>query len=101
MMPGKSLKLETADLRLAGVFDRVNLQAAIDQLPEGYKKMFLLHDLHGYEHNEIAEILYANWQFEIASPQSAQTSPRSPKKVERYRSRGLSPAQPLAAASSI
>jgi RNA polymerase sigma-70 factor (ECF subfamily) len=45
------------DLRLSGVFDRVNLQAAIEQLPEGYKSMFLLHDLHGYEHNEIAEIL--------------------------------------------
>src|SRR5580704_2564461 len=32
------------DLRLSGVFDRVNLQAAIEQLPEGYKSMFLLHD---------------------------------------------------------
>jgi RNA polymerase sigma-70 factor, ECF subfamily len=45
------------DLRLAGLFDRVNLQAAIEQLPEGYKAMFLLHDVHGYEHNEIAKIL--------------------------------------------
>jgi RNA polymerase sigma-70 factor (ECF subfamily) len=45
------------DLRLAGVFDRANLQTAIEQLPEGYKRMFLLHDIHGYEHNEIADIL--------------------------------------------
>jgi RNA polymerase sigma-70 factor, ECF subfamily len=45
------------DLRLTGVFDRANLQTAIEQLPEGYKRMFLLHDVHGYEHNEIAEIL--------------------------------------------
>jgi RNA polymerase sigma-70 factor (ECF subfamily) len=45
------------DLRLAGVFDRANLQTAVEQLPEGYKRMFLLHDVHGYEHNEIAEIL--------------------------------------------
>jgi RNA polymerase sigma-70 factor (ECF subfamily) len=45
------------DLRLTGVFDRVNLQTAIEQLPDGYKRMFLLHDVHGYEHNEIAEIL--------------------------------------------
>jgi RNA polymerase sigma-70 factor, ECF subfamily len=50
-------ELGVADLRLTGVFDRVNLQAAIAQLPEGYKSMFLLHDLHGYEHNEIAQIL--------------------------------------------
>jgi RNA polymerase sigma-70 factor (ECF subfamily) len=45
------------DLRLSGVFDRVNLQAAIEQLPEGYKSMFVLHDIHGYEHNEIAKLL--------------------------------------------
>jgi RNA polymerase sigma-70 factor (ECF subfamily) len=45
------------DLRLTGVFDRANLETAVEQLPEGYKRMFLLHDVHGYEHNEIAEIL--------------------------------------------
>jgi RNA polymerase sigma-70 factor (ECF subfamily) len=44
------------DLRLSGLFDRINLQAAIEQLPEGYKAMFILHDVHGYEHNEIAQI---------------------------------------------
>jgi len=49
-------EIGTADLRLSGVFDRINLQAAIEQLPEGYKTMFILHDVHGYEHNEIAEI---------------------------------------------
>src|SRR5947209_13396852 len=32
------------DLRLTGLFDRVNLHAALEQLPEGYKSMFLLHD---------------------------------------------------------
>ena len=46
-----------ADLRLSGVCDRIRLQAAIDQLPEGYRVMFLLHDVQGYEHNEIAQIL--------------------------------------------
>jgi RNA polymerase sigma-70 factor (ECF subfamily) len=50
-------ELGSQDLRLTGVFDRVNLQTAIEQLPEGYKRMFLLHDVHGYEHNEIAELL--------------------------------------------
>jgi RNA polymerase sigma-70 factor (ECF subfamily) len=45
------------DLRLVGVFDRVNLHAAIEQLPQGYRSMFLLHDVHGYEHNEIARML--------------------------------------------
>jgi RNA polymerase sigma-70 factor (ECF subfamily) len=45
------------DPRLTGVFDRVNLHSAIERLPEGYRSMFLLHDVHGYEHNEIARML--------------------------------------------
>jgi RNA polymerase sigma-70 factor, ECF subfamily len=50
-------EIGSLDMRLLGVFDRVNLQTAVEQLPEGYKRMFLLHDVHGYEHNEIAKIL--------------------------------------------
>jgi RNA polymerase sigma-70 factor (ECF subfamily) len=45
------------DLRLTGIFDRSNLQRAVNQLPEGYKATFILHDVQGYEHKEIAEIL--------------------------------------------
>jgi RNA polymerase sigma-70 factor, ECF subfamily len=45
------------DLRLAGSIDRMNLQRAIEQLPQGYKSVFVLHDMQGYEHNEIAEIM--------------------------------------------
>jgi RNA polymerase sigma-70 factor (ECF subfamily) len=45
-----------ADLRLSGLFDRINLESAIEQLPEGYKAMFLLHDVYGYDHNAIAKM---------------------------------------------
>lgn len=45
------------DLRLAGSIDRVNLERAIEELPPGYKTVFVLHDIQGYEHNEIAGIL--------------------------------------------
>jgi RNA polymerase sigma-70 factor, ECF subfamily len=47
----------TPDLRLVGSIDRVNLQRAVDRLPPGYKSVFVLHDVQGYEHNEIAEIM--------------------------------------------
>ncbi len=45
------------DLRLSGSLDRVNLERAIEQLPPGYKSIFVLHDVQGYEHNEIAAIM--------------------------------------------
>jgi RNA polymerase sigma-70 factor (ECF subfamily) len=46
-----------ADLRLTGSIDRINLQRAIEQLPPGFKSIFILHDIQGYKHNEIGEIL--------------------------------------------
>src|SRR5215475_1420815 len=51
------IELGEVDARLSGMCDRINLQTAIEELPNGYRLMFLLHDVHGYEHNEIARIL--------------------------------------------
>jgi RNA polymerase sigma-70 factor, ECF subfamily len=45
------------DLALAGSIDRLQLQKAVDDLPRGYRTIFVLHDIEGYEHNEIAEIV--------------------------------------------
>ncbi len=42
---------------LAGSIDRVNLERAIESLPPGYRIIFVLHDIEGYEHNEIAEMM--------------------------------------------
>jgi RNA polymerase sigma-70 factor (ECF subfamily) len=53
--PGRSFG--TADLALSGAIDRLALQKAIDELPAGYRLIFVLHDIEGYEHNEIAAML--------------------------------------------
>ncbi len=42
---------------LAGSIDRLQLKKAVDSLPPGYKTVFLLHDVEGYEHNEIAQMV--------------------------------------------
>jgi RNA polymerase sigma-70 factor, ECF subfamily len=47
----------TQDLRLEGSIDRLRLQNAIGKLPPGYRTIFVLHDVEGYEHNEIAELV--------------------------------------------
>jgi len=44
----------THDLAQIGVVDRVTIQRALDTLPPGYRRIFLLHDVHGLEHREIA-----------------------------------------------
>ncbi len=39
------------------VVDRIVLENAIAKLPPGYRSVFVLHDVEGYEHNEVAEML--------------------------------------------
>jgi len=45
------------DLLLTGSIDRVHLERAIQQLPPGYRQVFVLHDVQGFEHNEIAKLM--------------------------------------------
>jgi RNA polymerase sigma-70 factor (ECF subfamily) len=47
-------ELGAVDAVLAGSIDRLQLQRAVDDLPPGYRTIFVLHDVEGYEHNEIA-----------------------------------------------
>ena len=47
----------TANPNKMFVLDRLALSKAIEQLPPGYKKVFILHDVEGYEHEEIARML--------------------------------------------
>jgi RNA polymerase sigma-70 factor (ECF subfamily) len=45
------------DPSLTGLFDRENLKRSLSQMPSGYKRMLVLHDVFGYEHTEIAAAL--------------------------------------------
>jgi RNA polymerase sigma-70 factor (ECF subfamily) len=47
----------TRDNDLAGCVDRIALARAMKELPPGYRTIFLLHEVEGYEHKEIAEML--------------------------------------------
>jgi RNA polymerase sigma-70 factor (ECF subfamily) len=46
----------TFDRRQTGVVDRVAIDRAVATLAPGYRDVFLLHDVHGFEHSEIASI---------------------------------------------
>jgi RNA polymerase sigma-70 factor (ECF subfamily) len=47
----------TEDARRMPVVDRIALDKAIAKLPPGYRTVFLLHDVEGHEHEEIARLL--------------------------------------------
>ncbi len=53
--PGRSFG--APDLSLSGSIDRLALERAVGDLPAGYRLIFVLHDVEGYEHNEIASML--------------------------------------------
>jgi RNA polymerase sigma-70 factor, ECF subfamily len=45
------------DDRLSGCVDRIALIRAMRELPLGYRTIFVLHEVEGYEHHEIARLL--------------------------------------------
>jgi RNA polymerase sigma-70 factor, ECF subfamily len=55
--PRERVNLCQNDGRLRGTIDRLALARAIGDLPQGYRTIFLLHDVEGYGHQEIARLL--------------------------------------------
>jgi RNA polymerase sigma-70 factor, ECF subfamily len=49
-----------SDLELMGTIDRIALERAIRELPKGCRTIFILHEVEGYEHHEIARLLHCS-----------------------------------------
>lgn len=49
-------KIDVRNMKLSGLLDRIALQTAIDVLPDGYRTAFVLHEIQGYDHHEIARM---------------------------------------------
>src|ERR1700755_1673075 len=47
----------TAGTRGAQLIDRITLEDALSRLPPGYRAAFVLHDVEGFEHEEVARLL--------------------------------------------
>jgi RNA polymerase sigma-70 factor (ECF subfamily) len=47
----------TANPNKMPVIDRIALKKAIGELPNGYRSVFILHDVEGFEHEEVARML--------------------------------------------
>jgi RNA polymerase sigma-70 factor (ECF subfamily) len=54
---GASRSFGAHDPALSGTIDRMALERAVSELPAGYRLVFILHDVEGYEHPEIAGML--------------------------------------------
>jgi RNA polymerase sigma-70 factor (ECF subfamily) len=55
--PSPKGKIGKADPSLSGTVDRIVLRRAIEELPRGYRHIFNLHEVEGYQHREIAQLL--------------------------------------------
>jgi len=58
--PRERIDLSQQDGHLNGTVDRIALIRAIGELPPGYRTIFLLHDVEGYGHGEIARRLHCS-----------------------------------------
>lgn len=55
--PVEELAPATDDAALRGSYDRLDLERAIAGLADGFRQVFVLHDVQGYTHEEIADLL--------------------------------------------
>jgi RNA polymerase sigma-70 factor (ECF subfamily) len=54
---GVDAALDSIEAPSTSIFDRISIGVAMSQLPKGYQRIFYLHDVEGYTHDEIASLL--------------------------------------------
>lgn len=52
-----SAELSAADARLDATADRIDLERAVWRLADGYREVLVLHDIHGFTHEEVGALL--------------------------------------------
>jgi RNA polymerase sigma-70 factor (ECF subfamily) len=55
--PSLTRDVGQSDPRLSGTVDRIALRRAMEELPDGCRQIFDLHEVEGYQHHEIAQML--------------------------------------------
>jgi RNA polymerase sigma-70 factor, ECF subfamily len=83
--PDGSVKREQGKLddRLSGSVDRIALTRAMKELPAGYRTIFVLHEVKGYEHHEIARLLRCSVGNSKSQLHKAKTRMRELLRLER------------------
>lgn len=51
------VKVNTKSQSQTPILNRMDLKKAITELPPGYRSVFILHDVEGFEHSEVAEMM--------------------------------------------
>lgn len=85
------------DRRLLGSVDRISLTRAIEGLPPGYRAVFVLHDVEGYEHNEIAQIMGCSVGNSKSQLHKARMKLRQRLRREQAQRAGSTPPNPAGA----
>jgi len=100
--PDSSLRrdLGRSDPALTGAIDRIALRRAIQALPEGCRTIFALHEVEGYQHHEVAQLLHCSIGNSKSQLHKAKLKMRDllfPKKKSVRRREAVSRAQEPAA----